>query len=108
MAGGWTRARWIGVAAGAATLLICAQANAAVTFKTAVSGPQAVATAVADLNGDGFNDVATVNSNTRLLTVWLANGHGGFGPSANFATNVFGTFQFMRTGDLDGDGDAPD
>jgi hypothetical protein len=97
--------RALAVVAGVATFVVCAPANAAVTFKTAVTGPQAAAAAVADLNGDGLNDAATVNSGTHLLTVWLANGQGGFGPPANYATNVNGTFEFMRTADLDGDGD---
>jgi hypothetical protein len=100
------RRRALAFAAGASALLVCAQASAAVTFKTAVTGPQAAATAIADLNGDGFNDVATVNSNTHLLTVWLGGGQGSFGSPSSYATNVFGIFQFMRTGDLDGDGDT--
>jgi hypothetical protein len=54
--------------------------------------------AIADLNGDGFNDVATTSYNDNKL-VWFANdGSGNFGPEQVISNTVSGPSQvYIRT-----------
>ncbi|MES1172085.1 MAG: VCBS repeat-containing protein [Bacteroidota bacterium] len=71
-------------------------------------GPRAVpvgtvprSLATADLNADGFPDLATVDG-TADLAVVLSDGNGGFAPTAHLATGPGS--HFITAGDLNGDG----
>lgn len=61
--------------------------------------------AVADLDGDGLADVASVNADTAALTVYVANGDGTYTPAPS--TNPVGDTHQVLTADVDDDG-APD
>ena len=58
--------------------------------------------ASADFNGDGYPDLATVNSMNDALSVRLNNGSGGFGSPTNYATDLFPFC--VVAGDFNGDG----
>jgi hypothetical protein len=59
--------------------------------------------AVADLNGDGQDDLALVSQGSTLLKVYLGTGDGSFEPPRSFAATG-GTPEFLIARDLDGDG----
>jgi len=71
-------------------------------FATGGTGTRGVT--VADLNGDGFLDVAATHPASNTVGVLLGNGTGGFAPRATFAagTNPIA----ITSGDFDGDGDG--
>jgi hypothetical protein len=59
--------------------------------------------AVADFDGDGHPDLAAANSGGGTVSVLLNDGHGGFGPRADYAV---GSRPFsVAVGDFDRDGD---
>jgi hypothetical protein len=62
------------------------------TFQVAttfVTGYHATSVAVADLNGDGKQDLAVTNSEGGLVTVCLGTGTGTFGALQSFATGYY-------------------
>jgi hypothetical protein len=64
------------------------------------------AIAVADFNGDGIVDLATINSSSADVTILLSDGHGGFSqaPGSPFPTGISG--QSIAAGDFNGDGNV--
>jgi hypothetical protein len=56
-----------------------------------------------DVNGDGTEDVATVNSTTNTGAILLGDGAGGLGPPQLYPTDPFSLATDL--GDLDGDSD---
>jgi hypothetical protein len=66
------------------------------------------AAVVADFNGDGFQDIATVDNGTNLVAVLLGNGAGGFtqAPGSPFALGIFvsNPNTSIVAGDFNGDG----
>ena len=58
---------------------------------------------VADLNGDGFLDLATASYSSAIGSVLLGNGNGGFQPRKTFATTATGGTS-IGAGDFNGDG----
>jgi len=64
--------------------------------------PQAMA--VADLNGDGFLDLATANSNDNTVTILLGNGKGAFKQATGSPITVNGIPYGIVAGDFNGDG----
>ena len=80
--------------------------------KTLGSTPEAVA--VADLNGDGRDDVALITSayndyaNDNHLFVYLQNAQGGLDNPVRYATSAAGAsaVQSLAVGDVNGDGKA--
>ena len=82
--------------------------NGTGTFAAAVnladSGSYNTETSVtsADFNGDGYPDLATVDSSNDALSVRLNNGSGGFGSPTNYTTDA--TPFSVVAGDFNGDG----
>ena len=72
----------------------------AVTYTVSAQPSQVV---VADLNGDGFLDLATASYSSTVGTVLLGNGNGGFQPRKTFATTSSGVTS-IGAGDFNGDG----
>ncbi len=66
-----------------------------------MSGPISIRTA--DLDGDGNQDVVTVNATTKNITVLRGDGTGHFFPAMNFATHGKNP-RDIALGDFDGDG----
>ena len=62
-------------------------------------------TAVGDFNGDGIDDVATINSSTGAVTVFNGSGHGYLKAGTSYSTGILGGV--VSAGDINGDG-APD
>jgi hypothetical protein len=65
-------------------------------------GLEPLSVAVADLNKDGFLDLATVSQALHNVSVLLGTGTGGFGPATDFFAGLGP--QGVAVGDLDGDG----
>jgi len=77
--------------------------------------PSMVALSLADLNGDGFPDIVTANQDTDSTSIYLNDGHGGFGdPEGGYngylvtgnnggTTNPAGVNHFLPV-DINGDG----
>jgi hypothetical protein len=65
---------------------------------------KATAIAVADFNGDGKLDSASIDSFTGLLSVALGNGDGTFQAPATYTMNEAGTTLALAVGDFNGDG----
>ena len=61
---------------------------------------------VADLNGDGIPDIATVNEFAGTVSVLLGNGDGSLQPPVNYAVGL--RPQHIATGRFGGDSDLPD
>src|SRR5207253_974059 len=61
-------------------------------------------TAVADVNGDGFDDLITANYNDNSVSVLLGAGDGSFGTPSNFPVGAEPLGVAVR--DLNGDGIA--
>jgi hypothetical protein len=60
---------------------------------------------LADLNGDGFNDIITANYSTNTVSVLLNNGHGMFAPAQNYAAGPGATGAYsLAVADGLGDG----
>jgi hypothetical protein len=79
--------------------------QAAVTYGTGAGAFSAIAVAVADLNGDGKQDlIVTNNVGTFGLSVLLGNGDGSFKPALTY--NFFGLGFSIAVADLNGDGKA--
>lgn len=62
-------------------------------------------TAVADFNGDGIEDVATINSSTGTVTVFTGSGKGYLNAGKSYSTGIVAGV--VSVGDVNGDG-APD
>jgi hypothetical protein len=71
--------------------------------ETEPSGGQTWMLNVADVNGDGHDDVVTANSTNNNGGVLLGNGNGQLGPVTTYPTDPFALA--TDVGDLDGDGD---
>ena len=79
------------------------------TFKAGKSsdvGASAVSVVTADFNGDGRRDLATLNVQSRNITVLLGTGDGSFGESFSFATGMGPSYDphALATGDWNHDG----
>ena len=66
------------------------------------SGP--VAVAIGDFNGDGIQDFATANQNSRTVSIRLGNGSGGFTSPASPEVAVGSAPVSVAIGDFNGDG----
>jgi len=78
-------------------------------FTPAAGSPFAVGTspasiAVADLNGDGIQDLAVANSGSNNVTVLLGNGSGGFTPATDSPFTAGTSPSSIAVGDFNGDG----
>jgi large repetitive protein len=69
-------------------------------FATGGTGTRGVA--LADVNGDGYPDLAATNPASNSVGILLGNGAGGFALQATYATGTGPTA--IATGDFDGDG----
>ena len=71
----------------------------------ALSGPAGSDVVFADLNGDGFLDIADNDFNTNQVTVYLATSASAYAPGAAYATSD-GNYNAcsLTAGDLSGDG----
>jgi hypothetical protein len=67
-------------------------------------GNQPVSVAIADFTGDGFADLAVVNSLDNTVTVLLGNGKGAFGPSTGSPFGVGNQPVSVAIADFNGDG----
>jgi hypothetical protein len=74
-------------------------ASTNLTYPTG-SNPDAVA--MADLNGDGKNDIAVANFGDNNVSVFIGNGDGTLQPAVNYPTGTEPTS--VAIGDLNGDG----
>ena len=74
--------------------------KAPVTYATA-NDPRMVA--IADFNGDGKLDLATINSGSETVSILLGTGTGTFGAHTDFATKQAGCIS-LAAGDLRNDG----
>jgi len=63
--------------------------------------PQGVA--IADLNGDGTQDVVVADANSGIVGVLLGNGHGWFEPPMTYSSGASGPWS-VAVGDVNGDG----
>ncbi len=70
------------------------------------SGPQPNDFAVADFNHDGHPDLAVVNTQTPFISIFLGDGHGGFGsaPSSPVRTESYPHPHGVAAGDFTGHG----
>ena len=69
--------------------------------KTYPVGRNPTAVAVADLNGDGFQDLAVTNGSDNTVSILLGNGKGGFMPKTSPATGASPVS--VAIGDFNGD-----
>ena len=82
--------------------------NADGTFGTAVNytkgagGAGSEDVVLADFNGDGFRDIATIATTGGTIDVLLNNGNGTFGAKVAYATGT--TLRSVQTADFNGDG----
>jgi hypothetical protein len=72
------------------------------TPPTSPVGGGPIASATADLNGDGKADVVVVNEGSNSVSVLLGNGDGTFKPAVNYPTGTFPVG--VALGDFNGDG----
>ena len=69
------------------------------------SGHLGTGIAVADLNGDGYPDIATVNSSDNNLAIFLGKGDGTFQPKAAYTGSTSSSALYnLVIGDFNGDG----
>jgi hypothetical protein len=66
------------------------------------TGSYPISVAVADVNGDGKNDVVVANSGDKNVSVFPGNGDGTFQPRVNYGTG--NTPQSVVIADINGDG----
>src|SRR6185369_12333620 len=66
------------------------------------AGGNVASIAIADLNGDGKDDLVTANSNTNNISIFFGHGNGSFMPRVQIAVNA--SPRFVGTGDFNGDG----
>ena len=85
-------------------LLLSHTAAAQYLFNRAdfAAGNGATSLVVADFNGDGAPDLATVNKWDHTVSVLLADHHGSFAAKVNYDTLVGG--ELLVAGDFNGDG----
>lgn len=74
------------------------------SVRRAAAGAGAVRAAVGDINGDGFLDVAVVNTTAATVTVALGNGDGTLGASSSYPTDTNPVAIAVK--DVNGDGRA--
>ncbi|TMQ06211.1 MAG: tandem-95 repeat protein, partial [Deltaproteobacteria bacterium] len=98
--GAWSDAGCSGAGGVAGTLCELELAAATPAFATGGGGTKAVA--VADVNGDGYGDVAAINPANNTVGILLGNGAGGFVLQATYATGNGPAA--VATGDFDRDG----
>jgi cysteine-rich repeat protein len=97
--GTWSDAACAG---GGATGTLCELELAVATPAFATGGGGTRALAVADLNGDGYADIAAINPANNTVGVLLGDGAGGFAAPVTYATGSGPAA--IATGDFDGDG----
>src|SRR5437588_3991236 len=86
-----------------AGVFVAAASAAVLTFAPATSfgtGVGPVSLAIADLNSDGYLDLATANS-AGTVSVLLGDGTGSFGPATDYSAGLSPTT--IVVGDLNGD-----
>ena len=96
--GTWSDAACSGGAAG--TLCELELATATPAFAAGGGGTRGLA--VADLNGDGYADIAALNPGNSTVGVLLGDGAGGFAAPVTYATGAGPVA--IAAGDFDGDG----
>lgn len=74
----------------------------ALTYSSGGAGPDSVA--VADLNGDGNLDIATVNGHDSTVAVLLGNGDGTFQSAHTFPSGGYDIIDQVLIADVNGDG----
>lgn len=79
------------------------QQNGLVRGQKISTGPRPTDVAVADLNGDGAQDLAVTPFGGSGVVVHLNDGTGSFGPGQSFAAGAAPTNVLARDVDLDGD-----
>ncbi|HEY9691428.1 MAG TPA: FG-GAP-like repeat-containing protein [Oculatellaceae cyanobacterium] len=91
----------VAIALGGETIVVEASSFSNTTnYDVAGFNPRSVT--VGDFNGDGFQDLATANFNSNIVSVLLGNGTGGFGSATTY---VVGSSPYSVTvGDFNRDG----
>jgi cysteine-rich repeat protein len=95
---------WSDASCAATTGTLCELEVATTTPAFATGGTGTRGVALADVNGDGYLDVAAINPASNTVGILLGNGAGGFVLQATYATGTGPTA--VAAGDFDGDGHA--
>ena len=93
---------WDDTSCASATGTLCELELATTTPSLATGGSGTRGVTVADLNGDGFADIAVTHPASNTVGVLLGNGAGGFVVQATYATGAGPTA--IASGDFDADG----
>ncbi|HEX4418160.1 MAG TPA: Ig-like domain-containing protein [Kofleriaceae bacterium] len=93
---------WTDASCATATGTLCELELAVGTPVLATGGTGARGLAIADFNGDGYPDVAAINSTSNSVGVLFGNGAGGFVLAATYGTGANPVA--VAAGDFDGDG----
>ena len=93
---------WDDTSCATTTGTLCELELAAGTTSIATGGSGSRAVAIADLNGDGFADLAVTHPASNTVGVLFGNGAGGFVLQATYATGSGPTA--IASGDFDADG----
>lgn len=90
-------------------LALAGAAHAQIAFdapSSTVVGSQPSGVAIADLNGDGFADMAATSDGPDKVSIFLGDGMGGFTPGQIILTGANSGAGSLVASDFDGDGDV--